>query len=244
VTRPTEASRLRTALVTGGTGALGAAVVDLLVRRGERVVVPWVVEDEARVLRERHAEAVATDQLRLARADATDGDSVAALLDVTCADWGPLWLACGLVGAWYGGTPVSALDDLSVLDLALRLNLRTAVVTAREGLRHMGPDGGRVVLVSSRTVHRPAAGQAAYTAAKAGIEALVATLAVELRGTGRTANAIVPGVIDTPANRASMGDANADRWVPPAAIAEVVAWLGTAASWPVSGAAIPVAGDS
>jgi len=244
VKRPTDDTRPRTALVTGGTGALGAAVVDVLLRRGDRVVVPWVAEDEAQRLRQSHAEAVAADRLRLARADAADGDALAALLDVTGADWGPLWLACGLVGAWSGGTPVSELDDLSVLDLALRVNLRTAVVAAREGLRHMGPDGGRVVLVSSRTVHRPAAGQAAYTAAKAGIEALVATLAVELRGTGRTANAIVPGVIDTPANRASMGEANADRRVPPAAIAEVVAWLGSADSWPVSGAAIPVAGDS
>lgn len=242
--RPDDADRPRTALVTGGTGALGSAVVDALLARGERVVVPWVVEGEAERLREGRDAALAGDRLRLARADVTDPDSMAALLDVATADWGPLWLACGLVGAWSGGTSVEDMDDLSLLDLALRINLRSAVITAREGLRHMGPDGGRVVLVSSRTVHRPAAGQAAYTAAKAGVEALVATLAQELRGTGRTANAIVPGVIDTPANRASMSAERAHRWVPPAAIAEVVAWLGSAASWPVSGAAIPVSGDS
>ncbi len=242
--RPTDVTRPHTALVTGGTGALGAAVVDALLARGERVVVPWVVEDEAERLRDGREAALSADRLRLSRADAADPDALAALLDVTQADWGPLWLACGLVGAWSGGNPVEQLDDLSVLDLALRVNLRTAVVTAREGLRHMGPAGGRIVLVSSRTVHRPAAGQAAYTAAKAGVEAVVATLAQELRGTGRTANTIVPGVIDTPANRAAMGEGGADRRVPPAAIAEVVAWLGSSASWPICGAAIPVAGDS
>ncbi len=134
--------------------------------------------------------------------------------------------------------------DLTLLDRQLRLNLRTAFVTSREGLRHMGPAGGRVVLVGSRTVDAPAAGQAAYTAAKAGVHALVATLARELRGTGRTANAVVPGVIDTPANRAAMPAADHARWVPPAAIARVVLWLASPDAWPVSGAAVPVAGDS
>jgi len=239
-----EAGAPRTTLVVGGTGVLGAAVVDLLLARGDAVAVPWVVEDEATALRARHAGAVAEGRLRLSRTDATDPDAMAALLDVATADWGPLWLACSVAGGWAGGTDVEDLDDLTLLDRQLRLNLRTAFVTAREGLRHMGPDGGRVVLVGSRTVDVPAAGQAAYTAAKAGVHALVATLARELRGTGRTANAVVPGVIDTPTNRSAMPAADHARWVPPAAIARVVLWLASPDAWPVSGAAIPVAGDS
>lgn len=234
----------RVALVAGGTGALGGAVVDLLLAGGDAVAVPWVVEDEAVALRARHAGTEAAGRLRLSRTDATDPDAMAALLDVATADWGPVWLACSVAGGWAGGTDVADLDDLTLLDRQLQLNLRTAFVTAREGLRHMGGDGGRIVLVGSRTVSAPAAGQAAYTAAKAGVHALVATLARELRGSGRTANAIVPGVIDTPANRASMPDADHARWVPPAAIARVVGWLASPEAWPVSGAAIPVAGDS
>jgi len=239
-----QAGAPRAALVVGGTGVLGAAVVDLLLARGDAVAVPWVVEDEATALRARHAAAVAEGRLRLSRTDATDADAVAALLDVATADWGPLWLACSTAGGFAGGTSVADLDDLTLLDRQLRLNLRTAFVTAREGLRHMGPDGGRVVLVGSRAVDVPSAGQAAYTAAKAGVHALVATLARELRGTGRTANAVVPGVIDTPANRAAMPAADHARWVPPAAIARVVLWLASPEAWPVSGAAVPVAGDS
>lgn len=241
---PADHERPTTNLVAGGTGALGGALVDLLLERGERVCVPWVDRDEADRLRARHGEALADQRLRVSPCNVADPDQVAALLDVLEADWGPLWLACSVVGGWAGGTTVEDLDDITLLDRQLLLNLRTATVVAREGLRHMGPAGGRVVLVGSRTVHRPAAGQAAYTAAKAGVLALVATLAEELRGTGRTANAIVPTILDTPANRQAMPDADPSRWVPPRAAAKVIAWLASADAWPVTGAAVPVPGDA
>jgi NAD(P)-dependent dehydrogenase (short-subunit alcohol dehydrogenase family) len=93
-------------------------------------------------------------------------------------------------------------------------------------------------------VFRPAPGEAAYTAAKAGVLSLVGTLAEELKGSGRTANAVVPTVIDTPANRAAMPDADHARWTPPGSIADVIAWLGSAESWAVNGAAIPVPGNA
>jgi NAD(P)-dependent dehydrogenase (short-subunit alcohol dehydrogenase family) len=238
------ADRPRNALVAGGTGVLGSALVALLLERGERVAVPWVVEKEAERMRAAYADAISDGRLRLSHTDVADPDALAALLDVATADWGPLWLACSVAGGWAGGTTIEDLDDLGVLERQLRLNLRTAVVTAREGLRHMGPAGGRVVLVASRTVRYPAAGQAVYSASKAGVIALVETLAEELRGTGRTANAVVPRVIDTPANRAAMPNSDHARWVPPHAIAEVIAWLASPGAWPVSGAAIPVYGDS
>lgn len=231
-------------LVAGGTGALGGAIVGVLLERGERVCVPWVDEAEAEQLGGTHDEARREGRLRLSRCNVADPDQVAALLDVVTADWGPLWLACSAVGGWAGGTSVEQLADLTVLDRQLLVNLRTATAVAREGLRHMGEAGGRVVLVGSRTVAHPAAGQAAYSAAKAGVLALVATLAEELRGSRRTANAVVPKVIDTPANRDAMPEADHERWVPPRAIAKVIAWLASADSWPVSGAAIPVYGDS
>jgi NAD(P)-dependent dehydrogenase (short-subunit alcohol dehydrogenase family) len=208
------------------------------------VCVPWVVREEAAALREAHAEAIDGGRLRLSECNVADADQIAALLDVLEADWGPLWLACSLVGGWAGGTRVEELDDLTELERMLTLNLRSAFVVAREGLRHMGPAGGRVVLVGSATVRRPAAGQAAYTAAKAGVLSLVETLAEELRGTGRTANAIVPKIIDTPANRAAMPDADHGRWTAPRDIARVVAWLASAEAWAVTGASIPVPGDA
>jgi NAD(P)-dependent dehydrogenase (short-subunit alcohol dehydrogenase family) len=239
-----EHERPRTALVAGGTGALGSAVVDLLLERGEQVCVPWVDAEGSSRLRERHADALSDGRLRLSECDVADPDQCAALLDVLEADWGPLWLACSVVGGWGGGQTVEQLDDLSILDRMLTTNLRTAFVVAREGLRHMGGQGGRVVLVGSSTAHRPAARQAAYSAAKAGVLSLVGTLAVELKGSGRTANAVVPTVIDTPANRAAMPDADHSRWTPPRDIARVIAWLGSADSWVVNGAAVPVPGPA
>lgn len=232
--------RPRTALVAGGSGALGSAITDVLLGRGEQVCVPWFDEAEAEQLRSDHADAVSEGRLRLSRCDVADLDQVAALLDVLRADWGPLWLACSVVGGWAGGTPVEELHDLSVLDRMLMLNLRTATAVTAEGLRHMGPEGGRVVLVGSKTAVVPAAGQSAYSASKAALLSLVQTVALEQRGTGRTANAIVPDIIDTPANRAAMPDADHSRWLQPRDVAKVVAWLGSAESAAVNGGAIPL----
>ena len=236
--------RPRTAFVAGGTGGLGSAVVDLLLARGERVCVPWRRREPAEGLRARHAEAVAEDRLRLSECNAADPDQVAALLDVAEADWGPLWLGCALAGAWGGGEPVVDTDDVSLLDRLFTDNARTAFVVAREALRHMGAAGGRLVLVGSATVDQPARGQAAYSAAKAAVHSLVGTLARELAGTGRTANAVVPRVIDTPGNRAAMPDADHSRWTDPHAIAETIAWLASAEASSVNGALVPVPGPA
>lgn len=239
-----EHERPRTALVAGGTGPLGAAVVDVLLERGEQVCVPWHEEAAARRLEERHAEARSQGRLRLSRCDPSDPDQLAALLDVLEADWGPLWLACSLLGGHAGGTPLEDLDDVALFDRLHRVHVRSAAVVSREGLRHMGRAGGRIVLLGARTVVEPVPGQAAYDAAKAGVLALVRTLALELRGTRRTVNALIPGTIDTPANQAARAGDDAGSLVPPRAVAKVVAWLATVESWPVSGAAIPVYGDS
>lgn len=240
---PSPAARPRLALVAGGTGAVGRAVVARLLADGERVVVPYVDPDEADALRGAHPAALDDGDLRLSEVDVADDQALAAFVDVVVADHGPLWLACSLVGGFAGGTDVVDLD-LDVLDRQLALNVRTAFAVAREGLRGMGPAGGRVVLTSSLTVRSPAAGQAPYTAAKAAVLALAQTLATELRGTGRTANAVLPRIVDTPANRAAMPDSDRATWVAPADVAAVVAWLASAEAWPVSGQGIAVDGGA
>lgn len=232
----------RTAFVAGGGGALGRAVVAALLAEDYRVCVPWFVEEEEAGLRAAHPAEVDADRLRLSRCDVTDPDQVAALLDVAAADWGPLWLATSTVGGWAGGERVDELADLTVFDRMYRLNLKTAAVVAHEGLRHMGEQGGRVVLVGARQALRPSAGEAAYSAAKAGVTALVGALAAELSGSDRTANAVLPALIDTPGNRAAMPHANHADWTPPEAIADVITWLAGPQAWLVSGATIPVYG--
>jgi NAD(P)-dependent dehydrogenase (short-subunit alcohol dehydrogenase family) len=101
---------------------------------------------------------------------------------------------------------------------------------------------GAIVLVSTRAALQPFAGAAGYISSKAAVIALVKALAVEYRDEGVRANAILPSVIDTPGNRASMPDADFGKWVTPAEIAGVIAFLASEQSAPTSGAAVPVYG--
>jgi NAD(P)-dependent dehydrogenase (short-subunit alcohol dehydrogenase family) len=99
-----------------------------------------------------------------------------------------------------------------------------------------------VVAVSSRAALRPFAGASAYAASKAGLIALVAAAAEEVKHDGVTVNCILPSVIDTPANRAAQGDADHSRWVKPEEIGHVVRFLASPEAAAVTGAAIPVYG--
>jgi NAD(P)-dependent dehydrogenase (short-subunit alcohol dehydrogenase family) len=126
----------------------------------------------------------------------------------------------------------------------LRSNLRATYVTCRAALPHLLRAGGSVVTVGSRNMETGASGAAAYAVSKAGVLALTRSLALENRDRGVRFNLVAPGTIDTPANRRAIPKADASRWVPPEAIAEVVAFLLSPASSPVSGAVVPVYGRS
>lgn len=241
---PLDAERPRTAVVAGGAGALGRAVVARLLADGERVCAPELDTEHAGQLQAAHPEAADADRLRTPQCDATDPEQLSATLEVLTADWGPLWLACSVVGGFAGGTPVADHHDLDELDHMLSLNARSAFAVASAGLRAMGPVGGRVVLVGAAPAFKPPAKLATYAMAKAAVHALTQTLAREVAGTGRTANAVAPTMIDTPANRRAMPDADTSTWTPPEAIADVVAWLGSVESWTVNGALVPVPGDA
>ena len=222
----------QTAIVTGGTGGLGTAVTRSFLENGWEVVVPWVAE--------RELERVALhDRLKLVEADLFEADSAAAVI----AEAGPgLRAVVNLVGGFAMGgrvheTPVAEFEE------QLRLNLRpTYLVTAAAipALLHHG--GGSVVCVSSRAALQPFSGAAGYVTAKAAVLAFVDALDAEYRQDGIRVNAIIPSVIDTPANRESMPDADFDKWVTPDEIAAVVRFLCSDASAPVSGAHLPVYG--
>jgi len=222
----------RTAIVTGGTGGLGAAVTRAFLDGGWRVVVPWVAERElARVERRENLELVQADlfdEAAVAEVARAGGDGVRAVVN--------------LVGGFaeHGRvheTPIDAFDE------QLRLNLRPAYLVSAAALPAMLAAGeGAVVCVSSRAALRPFPGAAGYIVAKRAVLGLVDVLDAEYRDDGIRANAILPSVIDTPANRASMPDADFDRWVKPQEIAQVVRFLCEPGAMPTSGAHIPVYG--
>ena len=226
----------RTILITGGTGALGSAVVEAFLGAGWRVVVTWVEPSELERV-------PAREGLALVEADLFDEAAVGrAVAEAAGEPSAPLRAVANLVGGYAGGSRVheTALEEF---ERQFRLNLRPTFLVTRAAIPHMlEAGGGSLVCVSTRAALEPFSGAAGYIASKAAVLAFVRAIAVEYRDDGVRCNAILPSVIDTPANRASQPDADHSRWVKPAEIARVVLFLGSDDSSPTSGAAIPVYG--
>jgi NAD(P)-dependent dehydrogenase (short-subunit alcohol dehydrogenase family) len=224
------------AIVTGGTGGLGSAVVTRLLDDGWRVVVPWVVDAELERLPER-------DRLELVQADLFDPEAVANVVSLGARDSGaPLRGLVNLVGGFAAGPRV---DETPIEDFEkqFRLNLRPTYLMVQASVPAMiNAGGGSIVCVGTRAALQPFSGAAGYISSKAAVIAFSSAVAVEYKDDGVRCNTIVPSVIDTPANRASMPNADHDRWVKPAEIAGVIAFLLGEDSAPTSGAAIPVYG--
>jgi NAD(P)-dependent dehydrogenase (short-subunit alcohol dehydrogenase family) len=222
----------RTALVTGGTGGLGAAVTHAFLDDGWRVVVPWFAERELQRVRQH-------ERLELVQADLTDADAVRAVAEAAGSE---LRAVVNLVGGFDAPgrvheTPVEAFEG------QLRVNLRPTYLVCAAALPALLAAGsGAIVCVSSRAAVQPFAGAAGYVTAKAAILALVDALDVEYRADGIRTNAILPSTIDTPANRAAMPGADHDTWVAPEQIAAVILALCSDTGAATSGAHVPVYG--
>jgi NAD(P)-dependent dehydrogenase (short-subunit alcohol dehydrogenase family) len=226
---------MRTAIVTGGTGGLGVAVVRTLLEEGWRVVVPWRSESGLRRLGEH-------ERLVPVQADLFDEDSVAAVVTDAGED---LRAVVNLVGDFAQGgrvheTAVGEFED------QLRVNLRPAYLVTAAALPALlaqsGPDRGAIVCVSSRAALRPFSGSAGYITAKTAVLGLVDALDAEYRADGIRVNAILPSTIDTPRNRAATPDADFGDWVSPDQIASVIAHLISDEGAAITGSRVQVYG--
>jgi NAD(P)-dependent dehydrogenase (short-subunit alcohol dehydrogenase family) len=226
----------RTSIVTGGTGGLGTAVVGRLLEEGWRVVVPWIMEKELERLGQRPG-------LELIQADLSDQGAVEQVVSAAAgAEASPLRGLVNLVGGFAAGGRVHE-TSIEEFDRQFQLNLRPTYLMTQAAIPHLlEAGGGSIVCVGTRAALRPFPGAAGYIASKAAVIAFAQAVAVEYKDDGIRCNAILPSVIDTPGNRASMPKADHDRWVKPAEIAGVIAHLLSGESQPVSGAAIPVYG--
>jgi NAD(P)-dependent dehydrogenase (short-subunit alcohol dehydrogenase family) len=226
----------RTAIVTGGTGGLGSAVVARLLDDGWRVVVPWIAERELERVQRRPG-------LELVQADLFDDSAVRGVVELAAGQReAPLHGLVNLVGGFAAGGRVHE-TPIEEFERQFTLNLRpTYLVTQAVLPRLLESGGGAIVCVGTRAALQPFSGAAGYIASKAGVIAFAQAVATEYRDDGIRCNVILPSVIDTPANRASMPNAKHERWVKPAEIAGVIAGLLTSQTSPVSGAVIPVYG--
>lgn len=226
----------RTALVTGGSGGLGSAVTVAFLDAGWRVVVPWVAEAELSRLREH-------ERLERVRADLSEPEPVReAVARAVAVPDAPLRAVVNLVGGFAMGGRVHE-TDIVEFERQVRLNLRPTYLVSQAALPHLiAAGGGAIVCVSSRAALRPFPGAAGYITGKAAVLALVDAMAAEYTRDGVRVNAVVPSVIDTPANRAAMPDADHSSWVSPEQIATVIRFLCEEGSGVVSGAHVPVYG--
>lgn len=214
-------------IVTGAFGALGRAVVAHLATLGHQVAGVDLAPAPADFV---GAEAVGGVNL-------VDEAAVKAAYDGIAARHGGI---AGLVNI-AGGFVWELVEggQLSSWDKMYQMNLRTAATSVGAALPHLLASSGAVVNIGANAALNPAAGMAPYTASKAGVHALTASLAEELRGRVRV-NAVLPTIIDTPANRADMPDADTSAWVKPESAARVIAFLISAEAGSITGACIPL----
>ena len=222
----------RAVIVTGGTGALGRAVVGALLAAGAHCRVPYIVDAEAASFPHR-------DGVTLVQGcDLAEEAGVARLYDGV----GDLWASIHIAGGFAMGA-VADTDKAGLLAM-LNMNFVSCYLCCRAALRSFGDAGGRIVNVAARPGIEPrlGAGMAAYAASKAAVAAFTQALAAEVAGRGVLVNAVAPSIIDTPANRAAMPKADHAAWPKPEEIAATIAFLASPANRVTTGAVVPVPG--
>jgi NAD(P)-dependent dehydrogenase (short-subunit alcohol dehydrogenase family) len=226
----------RVAVITGGTGGLGRAVVDVFLQEGARVVVPSRGGDSLEALKKSHAE---NARLVADVADLSNEEAAASWFRSVAERTGGVDALVNCAGGFAGGKSIAE-TPWSVWEQMLRANLETAVVASRAAIPHLvARGGGAIVNVSSRAATVASPNSGAYAASKRAVVQLTETLAAELHAAHVSVNTILPSIIDTPKNReAGMTKGVVD----PAIIARVVAFLVSPAGRVINGASIPVYG--
>jgi NAD(P)-dependent dehydrogenase (short-subunit alcohol dehydrogenase family) len=231
----------KTALITGGTGGLGAGVVAALLAAGAAVDVPHRSEEQFARLRDQIG---ATSETALSGGllDLTAEADVLRYYEDVARQSGGIDILVNIAGGFGGGKPVHE-TEWAVWQEQLDMNLKTAVLSSRAAVPSMlARGGGSIVNVGTRPAVQPVPTLAAYAAAKAAVLHLTETMAAELRDQHITVNSVLPSVIDTPTNRKFNPDADYSAWVTPDEIARVILFLVGPDARVISGAHIPVYG--
>lgn len=223
----------KVAIVTGATGGLGTHVTRAFLNAGYVVagVAPRVKQSD-----------FDSAQFTPFPANLDSLTSARVVADAIHSRFGKIDVLVHIVGGFAGGQSVADSDD-STFQRMFDLNVNSAFHILRAVIPHMrSAKSGRIIAIGSRAAEAPGAGVGAYSASKAALVSLVRTVAIENKDAGITANTILPGTIDTPANRQAMPKSDTSQWVQPASIADLILWLCGDTGKDVTGSAIPVYG--
>jgi NAD(P)-dependent dehydrogenase (short-subunit alcohol dehydrogenase family) len=220
-------------LVTGANGGLGVHVTQAFLNAGARVVG---------TARKIQASEFGSQEFTALPGELSSSEGARLLVGQLNNRFGKLDVLVHTVGGFAGGTKVAETDE-SVFQRIFDLNLNSLFYVLRAAIPLLLNNGdGRVIAVGSRAAVDPGPGVGAYSASKAAMVSLMKTVAQEYKTAGLRANVVLPGTIDTPANRKAMPDADFSKWVRPDAIADLILWLVGDAGKDVNGAAIPIYG--
>lgn len=228
-----ESLQGQVAIVTGANGALGTEVSKSLLAAGATVV--GIARSSA--VGEAH-----DGQFHPVSANLTDPEEVRALVTRLGEQFGKIDILVHVMGGFAGGTSVAETDDTTWQKM-MDMNLNSAFYVLRAVVPIMRrAENGRIIAIGSRQAVQPASNVGAYAASKAALVSLVQTVAIENKDKNIRANVILPGTMDTAANRAAMPKAKLEKWVKTAHVAELVVMLAGEAGGEINGAAIPVYG--
>ncbi len=218
-------------VVTGALGALGKVVTETALARGAKV---------AGIDHALSQMPATPNRLELGGVDLSDPLHAKKAVDAAAAHFGRLDVLINIAGGFAFETVAEG--DTKSWQRMYALNVLTALNTSRAALAHLSASGaGRIVNIGAMGALQAGAGMGAYAASKAGVHRLTEALAAEWKGK-ITVNAVLPSIIDTEANRASMPKADFSKWVRPQELADVILFLASDAASAVSGALLPVAG--
>ncbi len=230
------AEQKRNVLITGGTGILGSAVTKAYIAQGDNVAVTYLFEDEVERFKQYNPDI--SDDVEFLFADVTKEVDVRQ----SFSTFGQLNVLVNIVGGFVGGIPAAELEE-GKWDFMMNLNLKSVFLCCKAALPQMIECGyGKIVNVSARAGLKGEAGLSAYCVSKGGVRTLTESLAAEVIDNGINVNAVMPSIMDTPANRQSMPDEEHCRWVAPADVAKVICFLTSDDASVINGAAIPVYG--
>jgi len=221
------------ALVTGANGGLGAEVTRALLDAGATVV------GLSKSIQQSDFDHASFSALP---ADISTADAAEHAVDGVFQRLGRLDILAHLVGGFAGGKTVAETDTATFQQM-FNLNVNSAFHILRVVIPQMRrARSGRIIAIGSRAAEDPGPGVGAYSASKAALVSIIRAVALENKDAGITANVLLPGTMDTAANREAMPKEDSSKWVQPASVASLIVWLAGDAGRDVTGAAIPVYG--